>query len=51
MDFKWTMDLGSLVNAGSLLVVAMVGFKKLGVLEFKLTKLWNWFEREHGIEG
>ena len=50
MNFTWNVDLGSLINAVSLLVVALAGVKKLGVLEFKLNQVYSWFQKEHGIE-
>jgi hypothetical protein len=45
MDFKWSLDVGSLINASTLIVVAW----KLGAIQLKLNLLWNWFQREHKI--
>lgn len=50
MTFDWTVNLGSVINAVSLLFVASVGARKLGGLELKLDLLWSWYKKEHNIE-
>jgi len=50
MDFKWSIDLGGVINVVSLCLIAFAGMKKIGALELKMTLLWDWFQREHGIE-
>jgi len=49
MMFSWQIDLGSILNAVSLCIVAFAGAKKLGVLEFKLNLLWANFKSEKGV--
>lgn len=50
MEFKWSIDLGGVINAVSLCVIAFAGAKKLGALELKMSMLWSWFKAEKGIE-
>ena len=48
---SWHLDVGSILNAVSLILIAVAGAKKLGALELKIGLLWDWFKAEHDLKN
>ena len=54
MTFDPTISLGSIISALAVLVTIIASVinitTKLAKLEWKMTMMWKWYSREHGID-